>query len=294
MSFSDWSRLCLLSLLWGGSFFFVALIVPHLPPLTIVLVRVGLGALVLALLLAALRIPYPRGGDVWRMLFVMGLINNVIPFTLFVLAQSQIASGLAAILNATTPLFSALVAHVATRDERITARKMAGIGLGFGGVALMMGADGLSGTWAAQLACVGAALSYGVASVWGRRFKTMGLRPLSGALGQMTASSVILLPMVLLIDQPWALSLPPRPALAALIALAVVSTALAYGLYFGLIASAGAVNASLVTLLIPVSAVGLGVAFLGEHLTVAEGAGMAVILLGLVVLDGRLFRWLRG
>ena len=288
MRATEWLKLATLSLLWGGSFFFVALIVPHLPPMTIVLIRVGLGALVLALLLAALGTSYPRGGAVWRMLFVMALVNNVIPFTLFVLAQSQIASGLAAILNATTPLFSALVAHAATRDERLSAHKAAGILIGFAGVVLMIGVEGLDGTWWAQLACLGAALSYGVASVWGRRFKAMGLKPLSGALGQMTASTVILLPLVLLLEQPWSLPLPPPHALAALIALATVSTALAYGLYFGLIASAGAVNASLVTLLIPVSAVGLGVAFLGETLTGAEVLGMAVILLGLVILDGRL------
>lgn len=293
MSLSDWFRLTLLSLLWGGSFFFVQIAVPHLPPLTIVLIRVGLGALVLAAVMGVMGLPFARGRAVWQALFVMGLINNVIPFTLFVVAQGQITSGLAAILNATTPLFSALIAHLATRDERLGLRRLAGILTGFAGVALMMGSDGLSGTWGAQLACLGAALSYGVASVWGRRFKAMGLSPLTGAQGQITASTLILLPLVVVIDQPWTVSLPPAPAIAALIGLATLSTALAYGLYFGLIQSAGAVNASLVTLLIPVSAVALGALFLAEAVTPAQGLGMGVILVGLIILDGRLLRLLR-
>lgn len=293
MSGGDWLRLLVLSVLWGGSFFFVGVAVPYLPPFTIVLARVGLGAMVLALMLLALRIPFPKGREVWIALAVMGLLNNVVPFSLFALAQGQISSGLASILNATTPLWSVVVAHFATRDERLTPAKALGVVIGFSGVAVMMGAGLGDGTVWAQLACVGAAISYAVSTVWARRFRTLGLRPLSTALGQVTMSSLMLLPLVIFIDQPWTLPMPPGTVLVALLGLAVLSTALAYGLYFGLLSSAGAVNASLVTFLIPVSAIALGVLVLGEVLLPRHIAGMALIALGLAALDGRIWRRLR-
>ncbi len=294
MSGGDWLRLMVLSILWGGSFFFVSVAIPVLPAFTIVLARVGLGALVLAGMLLALRVPFPRGREVWIALAVMGLLNNVVPFSLFALAQGQISSGLASILNATTPLWSVVVAHLATRDERMTPAKLIGVAIGFSGVAVMMGAGLGDGTAWAQVACVAAAFSYAVSSVWGRRFRTLGIAPLSTAFGQVAMSSVMLLPLVIFIDQPWTLARPEWPVLAALLGLAILSTALAYGLYFGLISSAGAVNASLVTFLIPVSAIGLGVLILGEVLLPRHIGGMALIALGLVALDGRLWRRLRG
>ncbi|MCB1395554.1 MAG: DMT family transporter [Rhodobacter sp.] len=294
MSGADWLRLVTLSVLWGGSFFFVGVAVPHLPPFTIVLARVGLGALGLAAMLAVLRIPVPRGRAVWGALAVMGVLNNIIPFTLFVLAQGQISSGLASILNATTPLWGVLVAHVFTRDERLTPARVVGVLTGFVGVAVMMGASLGDGTVWAQAACLAAALSYGFAGVWGRRFKRMGISPLATGFGQTAVASLVLLPLVALIDQPWTLPQPGPEVIAALIGLALLSTTIAYGLYFGLIASAGAVNAFLVTFLIPVSATALGVAFLGEALLPRHLAGMALIALGLSVIDGRLWRRLSG
>lgn len=294
MSGGDWLRLVALSLLWGGSFFFVQIAVPVLPAFTIVLARVGLGALVLAAMLAALRVPFPRGRAVWAALAVMGLLNNAIPFTLFVLAQGQITSGLASILNATTPLWSVVVAHLATRDERLTPAKALGVVIGFSGVAVMMGGGLGNGTVWAQAACLGAAFSYALSSVYGRRFRRWGLAPLSTAFGQVVMSSLILLPLVVIMDRPWTLAMPAPQAIGALLGLAVLSTALAYWLYFGLIANAGAVNASLVTFLIPVSAIGLGVLVLGEVVLPRHLAGLALIAAGLVVLDGRLWRRLRG
>ncbi|WP_417600274.1 DMT family transporter [Pararhodobacter oceanensis] len=294
MSIGDWLRLALLSLLWGGSFFFVEVAVPHLPAFTIVFIRVGLGAAVLAAMLLALRIPFPRGAQVWAALAVMGFLNNAVPFTLFVLAQGQISSGLASILNATTPLWSVVVAHLALSDERMTPAKALGVVIGFAGVAVMMGAALGEGTIWAQAACIGAAFSYAVSSVWGRRFRRMGLAPLSTSFGQVAMSSLMMLPLVVVIDRPWALPMPGLEVILALIGLAVLSTALAYWLYFGLISSAGAVNASLVTFLIPVSAIALGVLVLGEVLLPRHLAGMALIGLGLAALDGRLWRRLRG
>lgn len=287
MTRRDWLHLILLSLLWGGSFFFVGVAAPHLPPFTISLARVGLAALVLAAALPLLGIPLPRGAGVWAALAVMGLFNNVIPFSLFALAQGQIGSGLASILNATTPLWGVVVAHWATRDERLTPARALGVVTGFAGVAVMMGGVGDGGTLLAKAACLMAALSYALASVWGRRFRALGLPPMAAAFGQVTTATLILLPLVALVDRPWSLPSPGAPVLAALVALALVSTVLAYGLYFGLIARVGAVNASLVTFLIPASAIGLGVVFLGEALLPQHVAGLALILLGLAVLDGR-------
>ncbi|MBN8293045.1 DMT family transporter [Rhodobacter sp. NTK016B] len=293
MSGKDWLSLILLSVLWGGSFFFVGVAVPWLPPLTIVLIRVGLAALVLAFALPALGVALPRGRAVWAALLVMGFLNNVVPFSLYVVAQGQISSGLASILNATTPLWGVVVAHLATQDERLSWPKALGVLTGFAGVAVMLGHASDGGALWAQGACLCAALSYALAGVWARRFKAMGLAPLSLALGQLACATLILLPLVALIDRPWMLSLPPLPVMAALLGLAVLSTACAYGLYFHLIASAGAVNAFLVTFLVPVSAVALGIAFLGEALAPRHVAGMALIALGLLVLDGRLWRRVR-
>lgn len=293
MSNADWLRLMILSLLWGGSFFFVAVAVPHLPALSIVLVRVGLAALVLALILRAGRVPWPRGATVWRALAVMGLLNNAIPFSLFVLAQGQIGGGLAAILNATTPLWGVLVAHVVTSDERLTPTRGLGLVAGLAGVTVMMGGALGDGTLLAQAACLAAAFSYALAGLWGRRFRAMGVAPLATAFGQVTTASLMLLPVVLLIDHPWTLPLPEPRVMAALLGLAVLSTALAYGLYFRLLATAGAVNLLLVTFLIPVSALALGVLVLGESLLPRHLAGMALIALGLAALDGRLGRTLR-
>jgi drug/metabolite transporter (DMT)-like permease len=294
MPLSDWLRLILLSVLWGGAFFFVEVAVGHLPPMTIVLARVALGGALLALVLKATRTPFPRGLRVWAALAVMGGLNNALPFTLFAAAQGQIDSGLAAILNATSPLWAVVVAHLATADDRMTPHRLAGLGLGFGGVVVLMAGAGGSGTLAAQGACLAGALCYALAGVWARRFRGLGLTPMATAFGQVTAASVILLPLVLWFDRPWQAGLPPVPVIGALLALASLSTALAYLLYFRLIASAGAVNALLVTFLIPVSAIALGVVILGEVLEPRHLAGMALIGTGLAVLDGRLVRWVSG
>jgi drug/metabolite transporter (DMT)-like permease len=284
MNRADWLRLVLLSMLWGGSFLFIALAVPHLPPLSIALVRVGLAAAVLAAVLAVLRLPLPRGGRTWAALAVMGLVNNALPF-----------SGLAAILNATSPLFTVLVAHVATTDERLTAGKAAGIALGVVGVAVLTGGFRAAGVpWWAWGAGLLVPFCYALAGVWGRRFARMGVAPLATAFGQtLWATAILALPAALL-DRPWALPLPPAPVLAALAALAILSTAVAYLIYFRLLATAGAVNLSLVTFLVPVSAVSLGVLVLGEAPGLRQLAGMVLIAAGLAAIDGRLWRALAG
>lgn len=287
----NWSLLLALSILWGGSFFFVGVAVKALPPFTIVLLRVAIAAAALHIVLRATRTAMPWDGETWRAFFGMGLLNNAIPFSLIVWGQTHIASGLASILNATTPLFTVLVAHVLTVDERLSRGRIVGALLGLAGVVALIGPQALVGLGhdvLAQLAILGAALSYAFASLFGRRFKRMGIPPLATAAGQVTASSALLLPIALIVDRPWTLPPPELPVWGAILGLALLATALAYILYFRILASAGAVNLMLVTLLIPVSAILLGSAFLGEALAPMDFAGMALIGLGLAAIDGRL------
>jgi drug/metabolite transporter (DMT)-like permease len=293
MSLVDWSLLLALSMLWGGSFFFVGVAVKALPPLTIVLLRVAIAAIALHIVLRATRTAMPWDSKTWLAFLGMGLLNNAIPFSLIVWGQTQIASGLASILNATTPLFTVLIAHVLTADERLTKSRVAGILVGLAGVVMLIGPQALAGLGkdvAAQLAILGAAISYGFAAIFGRRFKRMGVPPLATATGQVTASSLLLLPIAMLVDRPWILAWPDLPVWGAIIGLALLSTALAYVVFFRILASAGAVSLSLVTFLIPVSAIVLGSAFLGESLAPVDFLGMALIGLGLAAIDGRLFR----
>jgi drug/metabolite transporter (DMT)-like permease len=286
----EWGMLVLLSLLWGGSFFFIGVAVRELPPLTIVVLRVGLAALILLAVVRAMGLRMPRDRSSWTAFCGMGLLNNVVPFCLVVWGQTRIASGLASILNATTPLWTVIVAHALTADERLTGRRLAGVVLGFIGVVVMIGPDtldGLSADLLAQVACLGAAVSYAFAGVYGRRFKRMGLAPMPAATGQVVAASLMLLPVALIVDRPWTLA-PPSPAgWGALLGLAALSTALAYVIYFRILASAGATNLLLVTFLIPVSAIMLGASVLGERLGLRDFLGMALIGIGLVTIDGR-------
>lgn len=290
MNLQNWLLLIVLSLLWGGSFFFIELALAGLPVMTIVWSRVALAALVLALALWLSGGVFPRGRVVWGALAMMGVLNNAIPFTLFVLAQGQITSSLAAILNATTPLFTVIVAHVATTDERAGWAKLAGLWLGFGGVAVMLSGAGAAGDVWAKLACLGAALSYGLGGVWGRRFRRMGLTPMTTAFGQLACSSAMIAPIWLLVDRPWGLAMPGLVPVLAVAGMAVLSTALAYLIFFRVLAQAGATNLALVTFLIPVSATLLGVGLLGESLRAEHLAGFALIALGLMAIDGRVFR----
>lgn len=287
---TEWVLLIALSILWGGSFFFVGVAVAELPPFTIVLLRVALAAIALHLALRALGVAMPWNRDAWLAFFGMGLLNNAIPFSLIVWGQTQIASGLASILNATTPLFTVLVAHVLTADERLTRARLAGVLLGIAGVVVMIGPAAMADLGRdvlAQLAVLAAALSYACAGVFGRRFKRMAVAPLATAAGQVSASSLMILPLALMVDRPWTMPVPGVTALAAILGLALLSTALAYYLFFRILAAAGAVNLLLVTFLIPVSAILLGCLVLGEVLTLAQLAGMALISAGLAAIDGR-------
>lgn len=296
MALRVWFWLVLLSVLWGGSFFFAKVAVGELGPLSVAFWRVALAALALDLALAAAGRGLFRSGAPWRAYFTMGLLNNVVPFSLLFWGQTQIPSGLASVLNATTPLFTLVVAHHLTDDETIDRTKVVALLAGLAGVALLVGPDVLiagTGLWG-QVACLGAALSYAFAGVYGRRFRAMGIAPLEAAAGQVTASTVLILPIMLLAEQPGTLPSAPSPTVvAALLGLALLSTALAYVLYFWILAAAGATNLLLVTFLIPLTAILLGSLVLGESLLWRQFAGMALIGLGLLLVDGRIGRRLR-
>jgi drug/metabolite transporter (DMT)-like permease len=296
MTPSEWVMLIALSVLWGGSFFFQGVAVRELPPLTIVVARVGLAATTLWIALALMGIRVPGSRRVWMAFFGMGVLNNAIPFSLIVWGQAHIGSGLASILNAMTPLFSVIVAHLATGDEKLTPAKLFGVLAGIAGVTVMIGWQALGSLGlevAAQLAVLGGALSYGFASVFGRRFRDLGVQPMATAAGQVTASALLLAPLILMIDRPWTLAMPSMAAVGALVALAVLSTALAYILFFRILAGAGAVNISLVTFLIPPTAMALGIGFLDERLEFNHLIGLGLIGVGLAAIDGRMVARLR-
>jgi drug/metabolite transporter (DMT)-like permease len=296
MALGDWARIAVLSIIWGGSFFFIGVAVKGLPPFTIVALRVGIAAMALNLIVRAAGQRMPAQRHAWAAFFCMGFLNNLLPFCLIVWGQTRIASGLASILNATTPLFAVIAAHLLTADERMTANRLAGVLIGLSGVVLIIGPDALKGLGAdvaAQVAVLGAAICYSIAGVFGRRFRRMGVSPLLTATGQVSAATVMLIPLAILADRPWRLPAPAPEIWGAVLGLALVSTALAYIIYFRVLASAGVTNIMLVTFLIPVSAILLGVAFLGERLEIKHAAGMGLIGLGLAAIDGRMLAFLR-
>jgi drug/metabolite transporter (DMT)-like permease len=291
MNRGDWLILLLLAVIWGGAFFFIGVAVRHVPPLTYVWLRltIAAGGMWLYLRFTGQKAGLPR--EVWGSILLLAVLNNALPFVLIGWGEMHIASGLAAILNATTPIWGVLVAHFLTQDERMNPRKLAGVLLGFGGVVVMMGPSLLSslGTGAlAQLACVLASLVYALAAVWARRFKKMGLSPIGVTTGQLTAGALVMLPTSLIVDRPWTHAMPPLGAWSAIAALALLCTAFAYVLYFRLIETSGATNAMLVTLLVPPVAILLGALFLGETLAPEDFAGLGLIALGLAAIDGRL------
>lgn len=288
----QWGQLFFLSVLWGGSFFFSKVALYELSPFMVVLVRVALAAFALNLVILARGHRMPGTPRLWGMFAVMGLLNNLIPFSLIFWGQTQISGSLAAILNATTPLWTVLLANFFTRDERLSGRRLTGVLIGISGVVIVIGPDalrGLGGNVLAQLAVLGATLSYAFASIFGRRFA--GVPPLYTATGQVTSTTVLMMPIVLFLDPQALTTMPSLPTIGALVGLALLSTALAYIVYFSLLASAGATNLLLVTMLIPVSALLLGATFLNEQLSIVQCMGLVVIGAGLIWIDGRAVTW---
>lgn len=288
----DWLWIVVLSAIWGGSFIFIELALTGFSPFTLVTVRLGIGAaLLVAWLLASGRVPHLTL-ERCRVLLVMGLLNNAFPFSLLTWSQTEFGAGLASIFNAMTPLFTILVAHVWTSDDRITPSRLFALTIGFCGVVVLMGGESLSelgsNLWA-QLVALASSIFYAIAGVYGRRVARLGLPPDAAAAGQCLAAFLIMIPVALIIDRPWASSMPNGLAWSGLVALAVLSTSVGYLIFYKVLARSGATNASLVTFLVPISAILLATTFLGERMTPTQLAGMALIFAGLAVADGRLF-----
>ncbi len=293
MTGADWSRLLLLGLVWGGSFFFARIAVAQMHPLVLVFWRVAIAATALHVYLRIAGLSFALALPRWRLLTLLALMNNVVPFSLIFLGQTQLGAGLASVLNATTPFWTLIIANAVTRDEKLSWNKIVGVLLGIAGTAVMVGPALLTGLGApawAKVALIGASVSYAVSLMIARRLSA--IPPPIIATAQLTASSVLMLPVAVLGFGPAAMAAGGPVTWAAVAALALVSTAFAYLLYFRLVAEAGATNASLVTLVVPVSAILLGIAFLGEHLDALEVLGIAIIACGLLAMDGRMLaRW---
>ena len=290
---AEWGLLLLLALVWGGSFFFARIAVAEWPPLSVVLGRVVLGALLLDAIVLVTGRRFPRERRTWGDLIVLGLLNSALPFCLIVWGQTRIDSGLASIFYATTSLFTVLLAPVFISDERFTAPRLLGVLMGLLGVAIMIGPDALadvSGTTLAKLAILGGALFYALGSIWGRRFR--GLPSPVIAACQLTVAALVMLPVAFVVDRPWTLPPPSPRVVGAILGLATLSTVVGYLLYFTLLGRAGAINVSLVTLLVPPSALLLGTLVLHERIAPRDLAGLACIVLGLAAIDGRPLRWL--
>jgi len=290
MGLSEWLLLWLLSVIWGGSFFFIEVAVREITPFTLVFCRVGLAAVILigVCFLTGRRLPTDL--SLWGAFLIMGLLNNLIPFSLIAWSQQYIQSSIASILNATTPIFSVVLAHFLTREERFTLNRGIGVLLGWLGVALLIGIESLKGfdlQILGYLAVLVAAVCYACAAIFGRRFR--GLPPVIVTTGMLCSSGVMLVPLVLIFEQPFALH-PGLAALGAILGLSLISTAAAYMIYFRILARAGATNILLVTFLIPVSAILLGVLILGERFGWNAIGGMLLIFAGLIAIDGRLLK----
>lgn len=292
MGAAEWGLLLVLAVIWGSSFLFFKVLVEVLPPMSVALGRVGISALVLNVWLLLRRDAMPASPRLWLSFLVLGALNNALPFSLIALGETRIPIGLASILNATTPLFTILVAHVWTVNEKLTAAKLFGVFAGLAGAVVIVGPTALSGLGHGNLlgeaACLLASVSYGFGVIYGKRFK--GLPAIKVATGQITGATIVLVPLVLLFDRPWTLPMPGVTVWGAMLCIALLCTVVAYILYFRILAVSGATNVQLVTFLVPGTALLLGWLLLGEAITIRELGGMALIGLGLAAIDGRLFK----
>jgi drug/metabolite transporter (DMT)-like permease len=288
----DWLLLLILSLLWGGSFLFVGIAVKELPALLIVFARVGIAAAVLVPAHLILQGPLPRSANMWIAAIGMAFLNNVIPFTAIAYGQHSITVGLASVINATTPLFGAVIMTLAGA-EVLTGQKIAGLLLGLAGVFVLrgLGIADLNQETLGILAVLLASASYGASSLWAKK-KLKDVPPMTSATCQLLCSTVVMGLLVVMFADPAQYLATSGPTWTALIALAVISTSIAYLIFFRIIASAGPSVVLLVTMLIPVSAIVLGAIFLDERLSPNELIGTLMIGCALLVIDGRVLRWL--
>lgn len=288
---TGWLLIGILSILWGGAFFLIEVGLRSYPPITLVFMRLVLAVPPMWIAMRLMGQHLPSEPRVWGLLAIVGALNCALPFILFFWGQQYLDSGYASILNATTPLWGVITAHFLTSDEKATPARIIGVLIGMAGIVVMVGPEamkGLSNNLLAQIACIISTIFYSFAAIYGRRLSQTELTPMAVATGQTMMAALMMVPVVVLIDQPWTMAPPRLDSTLAGLTLALFSTALAYTLYFRLIDRSGASNAQLVAFLMPILAVILGIAFLGESLSGGQIAGAALIAVGLAILDGRL------
>ena len=288
MTLSQWLQLLLLALLWSIAYTFVGFALRELPPLTLVLCRLALAAAMLAVVVHAMALAWPRGPKEWAPFVVMSVFNNVIPFSLIARGQQDIASGLASVIIATTPLWTVVLTRVFRPAETIGAMRLAGLALGVAGVAVLFGPEAMAGRgtlFQGMVLVLVAAMSYGCAGVWGARFRDVP--PILASCCQLVGSALILLPLSLIVDRPWNLPMPGLLTVSSIVALSVLSTVVAYIVFYRVLAAVGGTNVMLVTLIMPPLSIALGIALLAETFQPRYAAGAAIIALALVVIDGR-------
>jgi len=290
---AEWALLVLHSMLWGSAFFFVDIAKGEMSAYIIAALRLVPAAAILVVVTSALGwslMPVLRD---WRRFLLLASINNYIPFILLIYAQYQVTGGIAAVFNATTPLFAAFLAHALTHDEKLSLNKVVGIVIGIAGVAVLAWQDiasgSSSGLWA-KAALLAAALCYALAGIYGRTFR--GTPAFVVATGQMVWALVLSIPLAIAIGQPWAMQVPSTNAILATLGTGLFASALASMCYFTILKRAGATNALLVTLLLPLTPITLGAVFLDQQLKPSDIAGGLLIAMALLVIDGRAFGFL--
>ena len=293
LSSRAWAEMLLLSAIWGASFLSIRIALDEIGFITSVAHRVGWAALLLWVVILLRGVSLPRSPSIWGAFFLMGLLNNVIPFSLMAWGQLYIETGLTSIFNAATAIFGVLAAAIFFADERLTRRRMLGVSLGFFGVATAIGMNSFTDfniRSVAQIAVIAGTMSYALAGVWAR--KTLShLSPQLAAAGMLTGSAFVMIPAAILLEGPISFDLQLR-TWGAIGYYAIIATAGAYLLYYRVLAMAGSGNLMLCTLLIVPFAITLGAWVRDEALLTNAYVGFAILALGLSVLDGRLWRWL--
>jgi drug/metabolite transporter (DMT)-like permease len=276
--------LLLLATFWGASYTFIRIGVATIPPITLIAARTLIADGILFAIVCWRGLTLPRDPAIWRRFLIQACLNSVIPFTLIAWAERTVDAGLATILNSTTPIFTFLLAAILFHNELVTARKLFGITMGLTGICFIIGFDALNGfgqQLPAQLAVVAASICYAGAALFGRNFK--GLDPMIPAVGSLLCGAVILIPVSLIVDRPWTLA-PTIPSIVALLALAVLSTALAFSIYFRLIQTLGSIGTTAQAYLRVPIGVAIGVVFLGEPLTPTAGIGLVCVIIGVMAM----------
>jgi drug/metabolite transporter (DMT)-like permease len=291
----EWGLIALQSMLWGSSYFFIEVAQPELPVLTLAALRTIPAVATLLLVVLSMGYRLPATLAEWRLFIGFSVFNTVLPFLLIIWGQARATGGMAAILNATAPLFGIVLGHLLTHDEKLSWAKVAGVLVGIAGVGILVGWDVVAGDTAdltARLALIAAPLCYVLANIYVRR-RLGHYPPFVIAVMQMVGAMLVAIPLALAVDRPWSLAAPSLAALGATVAMGVLGSGLAPLCHFTVLRRAGATNASLVTLIMPLTPILLGGVFLGEQLSARDAAGALVIAAALVIIDGRVLRLLR-